>query len=343
MQKTRVTAMKNENKPVGLFLGAANAVDRAYSAAVRQTLAQHLTLHDACFVSERSAQAFRDAAYLFSTWGMPALSEEAIKRIFPALKAVFYAAGSVQHFARPFLESGVRVFSAWHANAVPVAETAAAEIILANKGFFQTVHHAQSSAWPEHDCGGPFPGNYNTRVGILGAGAIGTLVIKRLRSHSLNVLVFDPFLSEERADELHVTKVQTPEELFERCSVISNHLADKPQTVGLIDRKCFEKMGRNAVFLNTGRGRTVNEPDLIAALTEQPTRAAVLDVTDPEPPEAGSKLYTLPNVFLTPHLAGALGNEVQRLGEAMLGEFLLLSQGKPTNYEVTQAMLDTMA
>ena len=306
------------------------AIARAYPPDLVAALRNEAGLDPAPLAGpDLRAGAAADCDALFATWGMPALEADEIARYFPALECVFYAAGTVQYFARPFLESGVRVFSAWHANAVPVAETAAAEIILANKGFFQTVHHAQSSAWPEHDCGGPFPGNYNTRVGILGAGAIGTLVIKRLRSHSLNVLVFDPFLSEERADELHVTKVQTPE--------------FKIPTRGLLGYGLFSRMLPTATFLNTGRGRTVNEPDLIAALTEQPTRAAVLDVTDPEPPEAGSKLYTLPNVFLTPHLAGALGNEVQRLGEAMLGEFLLLSQGKPTNYEVTQAMLDTMA
>ena len=62
-----------------------------------------------------------DAELLFSTWGMPAFTQEEIGRLFPRLRAVFYAAGSVQGFARPFLERGVAVYSAWAANAVPVA------------------------------------------------------------------------------------------------------------------------------------------------------------------------------------------------------------------------------
>ncbi len=334
--------MNEINRPVGLFLGSKAAIARAYSPNVRGELFARLTMLERERFSETD-EALRNVEFLFSTWGMPAFGDEEIRRSFPALTAVFYAAGSVQAFAKPFLQNGVKVFSAWGANAVPVAETAVAEIILANKGFFQTVHHGQNGEWPEHDCGRPFPGNYNTKVGLLGAGMIGTLVIRILKKYRLDVLVFDPFLTEERAKELEVTKVDRPEELFEQCAVISNHLADKPQTAGLIDRRCFEKMGANAVFLNTGRGRTVNESDLIAALTEQPTRAAVLDVTEPEPPQAGNALYTLPNVFLTPHLAGSLGNEVQRMGEAMLDEFLLYAQGKPTRYEVTQAMLDTMA
>ena len=334
--------MTEINSPIGLFLGSKDAIDRAYSQNVRDELSARLTMLERERFDENDG-ALQSVNYIFSTWGMPAIGEEEIRRCFPALKAVFYAAGSVQAFARPFLQSGVQVFSAWGANAVPVAETTAAEIILANKGFFQTVHHGQSGTWIEHDRGRPFPGNYNTKVGLLGAGMIGTLVIRMLKQYRLDVLVFDPFLTEERAAALEVTKVDRPEELFDRCAVISNHLADKPQTEGLIDRRCFEKMAANAVFLNTGRGRTVNESDLIAALTEQPTRAAVLDVTEPEPPQAGSALYTLPNVFLTPHLAGSLGSEVRRMGEAMLDEFLLYAQDKPTRYEVTQAMLDTMA
>lgn len=79
---------------------------------------------------------FRDTEFVFSTWGIPVFTEEEIKEYLPSLKAVFYGAGSVQKFARPFLNCGVKVFSAWAANAVPVAEYTVAQIILANKGFF---------------------------------------------------------------------------------------------------------------------------------------------------------------------------------------------------------------
>ena len=78
-------------------------------------------------------EKFADTEYIFSTWGMPSFTEEEIKTYLPALKAVFYGAGSVQGFARPFLHSGVKVFSAWAANAVPVAEYTVAQIILAGK------------------------------------------------------------------------------------------------------------------------------------------------------------------------------------------------------------------
>lgn len=67
----------------------------------------------------------RQTEFIFSTWGMPPLNEEQIETIFPEMKAVFYAVGSVQHFVKPFLQKGVRVFGARAANAIPVAEYAA--------------------------------------------------------------------------------------------------------------------------------------------------------------------------------------------------------------------------
>ena len=79
---------------------------------------------------------FADVEVIFSTWGMPKFTEEELRTALPSLRAVFYAAGSVQAFAREHLNRGVRVFSAWASNAVPVAEYTVAQIILANKGFY---------------------------------------------------------------------------------------------------------------------------------------------------------------------------------------------------------------
>ncbi len=283
--------------------------------------------------------------YLFSTWGLPELTPEEIRRHFPALKAVFYAAGSVKGFAPAFLDCGVAVFSAWAANGVPVAECAAAEIILANKGFFggaQTYRKTKSQDKGREKSFECFPGNYNTNVGIIGAGMIGKLVIQRLKAYQLNVLVFDPFLSQEAAEQLGVQKCSL-ETLFESCQTVSNHLADKPETVGMLDYSLFSRMKPNAVFINTGRGAQVVEADLIRALTEEPDRFAVLDVTDPEPPREDSPLYSMENVILSPHLTGSFGNEFERMARHMLTEYDLFCAGKPTHYSITGEMLKTMA
>lgn len=284
----------------------------------------------------------REVEYIFSTWGMPSLSEDEIRHYLPKLRAVFYAAGTVQKFARPFLSCGIDVFSAWAANAVPVAEVTAAEILLANKGFFRRRVKCRAD-WDNNDSGKLYPGNFHTRVGILGAGMIGTMVIELLRRHDLEIYVFDPFLSEERAAALGVVKTSL-HDVFASCNVISNHLANNEQTKGMIDGSCFELMGKAAVFINTGRGAQVNTDELIAAMKACPDRLALLDVTDPdEPPQEDSELYRLPNVRLSPHIAGSIGNEPRRMAEYMLAEYKAYSAGKPTKYGITLKMLETMA
>ncbi len=287
-----------------------------------------------------SPELFCDTEYIFSTWGMPEFSEDEIKKYLPNLKAVFYAAGTVQKFARPFLNCGVKIFSAWAANAVPVAEYTVAQIILANKGFFKTMRFTDKSVADAEFKN--YPGNFNVKVGIIGAGMIGKLVINMLKSYRLDVLVFDPFLPDDKATELGVKKVDL-ETLFSRCQVVSNHLANNEQTKGMLGGKLFEKMMPYATFLNTGRGAQVVENDLIAVLKERSDLTAILDVTCPEPPEKDSPLFTLQNCILTPHIAGSSNNEVRRMGEYMEEEYNNFIEGKPCKYEVTFEMLKTMA
>ena len=330
---------------IGDWKGTAGNV---YCQSVREKLRGFLNFETDNVISKKELDEYKDilsrAEYAFSTWGMPKFTREEIREYLPNIKAVFYAAGSVQGFAREFLEEDVEVFSAWAANAVPVAEYTFAEIMLATKGFFQRFHRQQlGNDWSHRGVPVSFPGNYESKIGIIGAGMIGRLVIEKLKTlDKVAVLVYDLFLSDERAAELGVTKV-TLEELFEQCDVISNHVANNPQTVGMINGKHFKLMQPHAVFINTGRGAQVVEADMIEALREVPTRVAVLDVTDPEPPLADSPLYTLDNVFLTPHIAGSIGNEVHRMAEFMCEECKAYDAGEATRYSVSLKMLETMA
>ena len=149
-------------------------------------------------------------------------------------------------------------------------------------------------------------------------------------------------MPEKAAEDLGVQKASL-EELFAKCSVVSNHLANNAQTQGMLNGSLFEKMGKYATFINTGRGAQVVEADLIAALKAEPTRTALLDVTNPEPPRAESELYTLPNVVLTPHIAGSLYNEIHRMAQYMYEEYRSYDAGEKTRFSVTMEMLATMA
>ena len=107
--------------------------------------------------------------------------------------------------------------------------------------------------------------------------------------------------------------------------------------------KPFSRMRECAVFINTGRGAQVVEEDLVRALTERADLTVVLDVTDPEPSPLGHPFYTLPNCFLTPHIAGSLGGEVVRMAEYIVDEYTAWTEGRPVRYDVTLKMLETMA
>lgn len=328
-------------------MGLDERVHYVYPDSRIELLRSELNFETLHVITKEEIGEYRDILakvdYIFSTWGMPSFTSEEIKEYLPNLKAIFYAAGTVQKFAREFLNEGVAVFSAWAANGVPVAEFTLAQIILAAKGYFQRLRRRQDDSKWQRDYRFEFPGNYGIKVGIIGAGMIGKLVIEKLKTlEEIETLVFDPFLSDEKADELGVQKVDL-KTLFAECQVVSNHLANNPQTVGMINKEHFELMKPGCVFINTGRGAQVVEEDMIAALEKDPTLAAVLDVTFPEPPEEGSKLYTLDNVFLTPHIAGSLGNEVHRMSKYMYEEYRAFDADLPTRYSVSLEMLKTMA
>lgn len=280
---------------------------------------------------------------VFSTWGMPALAEAEIAAWLPGLRGVYYAAGSVQGFARPFLRRGVRVFSGWQANAIPVAQFALAHILLAAKGglpvqaLLRREGRAAARALFE-----AYPGNYGTRIGLLGCGAIGGLVAEMLKGSGNAVLAFDPYLPQAGAEALGVQPASL-DEVFSTCLVISNHLANLPATQGIITRSHLLSMHPYATFINTGRGAQLDERDLYDALSLTPTRTAVLDVLTDEAGSDANPLHALPNCFLTPHIAGASGQECRRMADYILDACAQAAQGVASPYEVTEAMLATMA
>ena len=128
---------------------------------------------------------------------------------------------------------------------------------------------------------------------------IGQLLARRLQSHELRVLAYDPFFTQEQADELGLrVHLCSLEQLFAASDVVSLHTPSLPSTRGLITRQLLASLKPHATFINTARGAVVDEPGLIGVLQQRPDLMALLDVTTRAP--SGSPLYTLPNVFLFP-------------------------------------------
>jgi len=278
----------------------------------------------------------------FSTWGMPSLTEDELHRWLPSLKYCFYAAGSVQEFARPLLERGVRLSCAACANAVPVAEFTFAQICLAAKGAFAAQKYYRFARPVSWKAGRRAPGNYRLKVGLLGVGAVGSLVAERLQSIDAQVYAYDPFLSAERAARLDLTPTSL-EKIFTECDIVSNHLANKPELKGVLNAPLFNSMKPRAVFMNTGRGAQVNERDLAKALWRGPGRTALLDVLRNEVTPILSPLWWCPNAYFTPHIAGSLSGECARMARDMIDECERYLANEPPRYEVTLEQLERMA
>nr|WP_277606071.1 hydroxyacid dehydrogenase [Glycomyces sp. L485] len=184
-------------------------------------------------------------------------------------------------------------------------------------------------------------GNFGRVVGLIGASAIGRRVIELLRPFDLDILLADPYVDEAEAARLGVGLVGL-DELVARSHVVSVHAPDLPETRHLIDAPRLAAMRDGTVVVNTARGRLVDTDALTAELLTG-RLSAVIDVTHPEPLPADSPLFDLPNVFLTPHVAGSQGNELARMGLYMVEEAERLAADEPLRHRVDPGLLSRLA
>ncbi|MBW8782799.1 MAG: hydroxyacid dehydrogenase [Verrucomicrobia bacterium] len=280
-----------------------------------------------------SPELLAEAEVIFSGWSAPCMDAAFLARA-PRLRAVFYGAGSIRHFTTDaFWDRDILVTSAYAMNAVPVAEFALASILFSLKrGWYYTLETKRLGHFPPTVT---VPGAYGAKVGLISLGMIARLLRDRLRTFDLEVWVYDPFLTPAQAEALQV-KLVSLDELFRHCDVVSLHAPWLKETENLITGAHFELMKSGATFLNTARGAIVNETEMIAVLERRPDLTVLLDVTHPEPPVPGSPLYTLPNVVLTPHIAGSLGPECRRMGQLMIDEFDRWTRGEPLQWQISR-------
>jgi phosphoglycerate dehydrogenase-like enzyme len=281
-----------------------------------------------------------DVDVIFSGWGAP-LMDGAFFSAASRLRAVFYGAGTVRGFVTDaFWERNVVLTSAYAANAVPVAEYTLATILFSLKhGWRYALGAKRLGRFPEQTLA---PGAYGAKVGLISLGMIGRLVRERLRPFEVEVVAYDPFLSAAQADELAV-RTASLREIFETCDVVSLHTPWLKETEGMITGAHFELMKPGATFINTARGAIVREQELIRVFQKRPEITAVLDVTHPEPPASESPLYSLPNIVLTPHIAGSSDRECRRMGRLMLDEFDRWIRGEPLKWSITRERAAIMA
>ncbi|WP_026931300.1 hydroxyacid dehydrogenase [Glycomyces tenuis] len=274
--------------------------------------------------SERDRALLAEAEVLLAGWGAPRIPPPLV----PRLRAVVYAGGvaatcladPAEHAAR-----GVRASNARAVNAAPVAEYTLAQILLANKRARPLEReYREHRRMPERPSDA---GNYRRTVGIVGASQVGRRLIELLRPFALDVVVYSPELGPEDAAALGV-RTAGLDEVAAQSDVLSLHQPLLPETVGQIDARVLALMPDGATLINTARGAVVDEAALVAELRTGRIEA-VLDVTEPEPPSPDSELWTLPNVVLTPHIAGSIGRELHRIGDSVAAEVERFAAGLP--------------
>lgn len=291
------------------------------------------------FDNPRALRLLPHCDVLLAHWGCPVMDEQFLANA-PRLRLVAYAGGSVRAIASPALwASGVTVTSAAWANAHPVAEYALAAILFANKGAFlaRDAYRAQRSRMQRWRGGG----NRGRCVGVVGASHTGRRLIELLRPFDLEVVVADPYLSAADAAALGVRRVE-PDELLRMSDIVTLHVPELPSTHHLLDRAALGLMRSGAVLVNTSRGSVVDEQALSDELRSG-RLSAVLDVTAVEPSPDDSPLYELPNVFLTPHIAGATGAEVPRLTALAIAEIERYARGLGPRFPITEDDLTRIA
>jgi len=291
-----------------------------------------------------STEQLKTVEIIFSGWGMTALNPEFLKKA-SSLKAVFYGAGSVKNLVSPAMfDRGIVITSSWKANAVPVAEFTFAQIILNLKKTYQFTETLQKSR--DWDCRDKaslvVPGCYGSTVGLVSLGMIGSLVLKFLKTLDVRILVFDINLTSEAAGELGVERCSL-EQLFLNSDIVSLHTALLPETEGMINGELIRSLKQGATLINTARGGLIREEEMTQVLRERPDLSAVLDVSSPEPPRGNSLLYKLPNIYLTPHIAGSYRMECRRMGQLAIDEARRWLNNEPLRHRVSPDMLKTMA
>ncbi|WP_372847424.1 NAD(P)-dependent oxidoreductase [Pontiella sp.] len=325
------TAFFNRVDPVG----NTDMVDQVYGDR-QQLVAEISDLYPTLITPDNfdaEVEHLRDLEVVFCTWRMLELTDEQIDKL-PNLKAILYAAGSVKSFATPYLERGIRVSSAIEANGVPVAEFALAQVLLAGAGFWRNSRECVDEASTFMGRNHRGHGNYDNRVAILGNGTISNHLQAMLARHKLEVVVV-PSRESNRTVSL--------EEAFATSVAVVNLFPDRDDNVGVFNGKLFARMMDSATFINVGRGRQVNEDELVEVMKARPDLTALLDVQHPEPPKDGSELYRTPNILLSGHLAGSKGTELRRMADYMVEEYKRLEAGIPLKYEVDLETVKAMA
>lgn len=335
------------NRPLALVAMSRETFENQFDTARLARLRELASLPDPVWTDDLDdpalAARLAEVEVLLTGWGAPQLDEVRLERM-PRLKAMLHCAGTIRpQVTEAFWLRGIRASNVADANSIPVAEYTLAAIIMAGKKapFIAADPQARSGVGATIERFGELS-NLGRTIGVVGYSRVGRRVVDLVQQlEGVTCLVADPY-----ADPLEVKasggEVVPLEVLLPRVDVLSLHAPALPSTQGMIGAAELAALRDHATLINTARGSLVDT----AALERECSSGrlnAIIDVTEPEPLPADSVLFTLPNVMVTPHIAGSLGSELHRMTDAALDELERYVTGEPLLDEITSADLQLSA
>lgn len=308
--------------------------DSVYPPDIREAIRAKIPMVEQVYTAasiQDNLSVLADITVIFSGWGCPPFDEHFLSHA-PRLKAVFYGAGSIRRLVTPaFWSRDIIICNTASINAEPVAYFTFSQILFGLKGGWHHVRLRDNY----QDKKQAFVGIHGGTVGIISLGYIGRRVCQLLQQLHVRLLIYDPFATQTEVASLG-GELCDLDMIFRESDVVSLHTPLLDDTRHMLGGRHFEAMKADSVFINTARGAVIQEDEMISVLEKRHDIMAVLDVTDPEPPDDKSPLWSLPNVVLTPHIAGALGvGEIRAFGVTMLAEFARYLAGEDLHWQVT--------
>ena len=270
---------------------------------------QILTHEDVAKLPGKLPEALADADALVVRSAVQV--DDALLEHAPKLRVIGRAGVGVDNIdAEAATRRGIVVMNTPGANAIAVAELTLGLMIALARQLPLANNTMHAGKWDKKSLQGvELRGK---TLGILGLGRIGLEVAKRARNFGLDLVGHDPFVSPAVAREAGIKLVST-DELFATSDYLTLHVGLTPQTNGIINERTLATMKKGVRILNCARGELIEEAALIAALQSGQVAGAALDVFTVEPPK-DSALAGLPNVILTPHIAGSTDEAQEAIG-----------------------------
>ena len=292
------------------------------AAAVERLSAQHATLYEpelverpaelASLVGDARALIVRNRTQVRTDLLDKASALECIGRLGVGLDNIDVAACRAR---------GITVYPATGANDLAVAEYVIASAMLLLRGAYRATGAVVAGEWPRQALiGRELSGKV---MGLIGYGSIARETAKRAAALGMRCIAFDPYLDVDDA-AWGETGRRSLDELLGEADVISLHVPRTDETRHMIDARAIEQMTPWAIVINAARGGVVDESALVAALRQGRLAGAALDVFEHEPlkPDDGAMFSDIPNLLLTPHIAGVTQESNVRVSDLIADKVL---------------------